>query len=197
MGQAAEERMTTDIDRTRESLSRDVDALYDKVSPGRVLDRRKTAVRGRLSSMRDSVMGSAHQVTDSAQGAASGAAGMMQDGAESAVHAVHRRTEGSPLGAGLVAFGAGMVVAALIPSSEKEAQVAHRVTEAAKESPLTDQAKSVGQELAQDLKESATQAAHEVGSTAQEAVQHVADESRSAVQEVRDEAPGTSGGAGG
>ncbi|HWJ09458.1 MAG TPA: DUF3618 domain-containing protein, partial [Nocardioides sp.] len=74
MGQGTEERMTTEIDRTRHDLSRDVDALYDKVSPGRVVQRRKAAVRSRFSSVKDSVMGSAHDAAGSAQGSAQGAA---------------------------------------------------------------------------------------------------------------------------
>ncbi len=102
MGQATEERMTTDIDRTRQDLSRDVDALYDKVSPSRVVERRKTAMRHRVSSMKESVMGTAHDATGSAQGAAQGAAGSVRRTAAAGVHAVegayrgmaHRRRTG-------------------------------------------------------------------------------------------------------
>src|SRR3546814_18439061 len=57
--------------------------------------------------------------------------------------------EGSPLAAGLVAFGAGMVISALIPASEKEAQLASRAVATAKEQaqPLVEEAKSVGQDI--------------------------------------------------
>lgn len=192
MGQAAEERMTAEIAGTRESLSRDVDALADKVSPGRVVQRRKEAVRGRLSTFKDSVMGSAQSAGGSAQGAAQSAAGSVGDTAHSAVDLVERRTEGSPLAAGLVAFGAGMVISSLIPASKAEAQAAQRITEAAKESPLMDEAKSVGQQVGQELKQSATEAAQEVKGTAQQAAQQVTDEGRSAAQTVQQEAPGTS-----
>ncbi|HWJ65593.1 MAG TPA: DUF3618 domain-containing protein [Nocardioides sp.] len=187
MGQAAEERMTTEIDRTRQDLSRDVDALYDKVSPGRIVDRRKTAMRHRMSSMKDSVMGSAHGATGSAQDAA----GSVQDAAQSGVRAVERRTEGSPIGAGLVAFGAGMVISALIPASQKEAELAGRLTEAAKDSPLMDEAKAAGQEIGGHLKESATDAAREVKASAQESAEHLKQEGQSAAQDVRQQAPGT------
>ena len=187
MGQAAEERMTEQIADTRESLSRDVDALYDKVSPGRMVERRKAAVRGRMSSVKESVMGSA----DSARGTAHQAVDSVAGTAESAVGTVRDRAEGSPLAAGLIAFGAGMVISSLIPASKAEAQAAQRLTEAAKESPLVDEAKSVGQEVGQSLKESATQAAQEVKGTAQESAQHLKDEGQSAAQSVRQEAPGT------
>ena len=187
MGQATEERMSTEIAGTRENLSRDVDALYDKVSPGRAVERRKAAVRGRVSSLRDSVMGSAQ----SAGGSAQGAAGSVQDKAQSAVGAVQSQTQGSPLAAGLVAFGAGMVISALIPASRAEAQAAQRLTETVKDSPVMDEAKSVGQEIGENLKQSATEAAQEVKGTAQEAAANVKDEGQAAAQSVKEEAPGT------
>lgn len=191
MGQAAEERMTTEIDHTRQALSRDVDALYDKVSPGRVVQRRKAAVQGRMSSMKHAVMGGASDAAGSAQGAAQGAAQSVQDTAGSAVHAVERRTEGAPLAAGLIAFGAGMVAAALVPATAKEAQVAGTLVDAAKDSPLADEAKAAGRELGESLKDSAAEAAQEVKQTAQEAAGTVQEQGRSSVQEVKDAAPGT------
>lgn len=198
MGQATEERMTTEIAGTRQDLTRDVDALYDKVSPGRIVERRKEAVRGRLSTLKDSVMGTAQGAGGSAQGAAgsvkdatSGAAGAVADNAQSAVGAVQRQAQGSPLAAGLVAFGAGMVISALIPASEKEAQAAQRLTEAVKDSPVLDEAKAAGQEIGQNLKESATEAVQEVKVSAQDSASTVKDEGQSAAQSVKDEAPGT------
>ncbi|WP_435769744.1 DUF3618 domain-containing protein [Nocardioides sp. SYSU DS0651] len=198
MGQATEERMTSEIAGTRESLSRDVDALYDKVSPARVMERRKTAMRSRMSSFKDSVMGSAHSAGQSASGSMQGAADSAQGAADAvtgtaqqAMGTVKSQAQGSPLAAGLVAFGAGMVISALIPASEREAQAAQRITEAAKDSPLMDEAKSMGQEVGQNLKESATQAAQEVKGTAQDSAQNVKDEGQSAAQSVKQEAPGT------
>lgn len=197
MGQGTEE-LTTDIDRTRRELSRDVDALYDKVSPARVVERRKVAVRGRFASMKESVMGSAQSATGSAQGAVQSVGGTatdavqsVQHGAGSAVHAVERRTEGSPLGAGLVAFGAGMIISAMIPASQKEAEIAGRITDAAKDSPMADQARALGQEMGQNLKESAAGAVEEVKASAQDAAQHVKEEGQSAAQSVKEDAPGT------
>lgn len=191
MGQATEERMTAQIDSTRNDLSRDVDALYDRVSPHRIVERRKSALRGRMSSMKESVMGTAHDATGSAQGAAQGAAESVQHTAQAGVQAVERRTEGSPIGAGLIAFGAGMVISALIPATPKEAELAGRLTEAAKDSPLVDEAKAAGQEMASHLKDSATEAVQEVKASAQESAEHLKDEGHTAAEEVRREAPGT------
>lgn len=198
MGQAPEERMTAEIAGTREHLSRDVDALYDKVSPGRMVERRKQAARTKLSSLKDSVMGSAESAGGSAQGVAASARDTASTAttavtgtAQSAVGTIERRTQGAPLAAGLVAFGAGMVVSALIPASEKEAQASQRIADAVKESPVLDEAKAAGQEIGEHLKESATQAAQEVRSSAEESVATVKEEGQSAAQSVKDEAPGT------
>ena len=197
MGQGTEEQLTGQIADTRRGLSRDVDALYDKVSPGRMVERRKEAVRGRLSTVKDSVMGSAGSAGDSAQSAvgsvkdtASSATTAVAGTAQSAVSAVERQTQGAPLAAGMVAFGAGMVISALIPASEKEAEAAQRLTEAVKDSPLVDEATAVGQEIGDNLKESATQATQEVKSGAQDSAATLKDEGKSSAQTVKEEASG-------
>lgn len=198
MGQGTEEQLTGQIADTRQDLSRDVDALYDKVSPGRMVERRKEAVRGRLSGFKDSVMGSA----GSAGGTAQGAAGSVKDTAanatsavagtaQSAVGTIERQTQGAPLAAGMVAFGAGMVISALIPASEKETQAAQRLTEAVQDSPIVDEAKAVGQEIGDNLKESATQAAQEVKASAQDSAASLKEEGQSSAQTVKEEAPGS------
>jgi len=198
MGQAAEEQLTTGIAGTRENLSRDVDALYDKVSPGRMVGRRKEMVRGRITSMKESVMGSTSTAGSTAQGAAgsvkdtaSNATSAVAGTAQSAVGTVERQTQGAPLAAGMVAFGAGMVLSALIPASDKEAQAAQRLTEAVKDSPLADEAKAMGHEMGDNLKESATQAAQEVRSSAADSAAAIKDEGQTSAQAVKEEAPGT------
>ncbi|KAA1427304.1 DUF3618 domain-containing protein [Nocardioides antri] len=198
MGQGTEEQLTGQIAETRQDLSRDVDALYDKVSPGRMVERRKEAVRGRISSLRDTVMGSAGSAGGSAQGAAgsvrdtaSNATSAVAGTAQSAVGTVQRQTQGAPLAAGMVAFGAGMVISALIPASQKEAEAAERLTEAVKDSSLADEAKSVGQEIGDNLKDKAAQAAQEVKSSAQDSAATLKEEGQSSAQNVKEEAPGT------
>jgi hypothetical protein len=172
-----------DIEETRANLTRDIDELTDKVTPSRVVERRKQAARSRLGSVKDKVMGSASGATggvkDKVMGSASnarsgvssaggsvsdtasGAASTVSDTAHGALGTIESRTEGNPLAAGLIAFGAGMLISALIPASEKEAQAAQKAVETAKEhgQPVMDHAKSVGQEMGQNLKESAADAA--------------------------------------
>src|SRR6195952_1849314 len=113
------------IEDTRRELSYDVDALNEKVNPARVVDRRVTAAKGRLTSVKERDMGSAHDTTSSAhgmaenatvpvQGAASSAVGSVQDAASTAAGAVQQapqqivsQTQGNPMAAGLIAFGVG------------------------------------------------------------------------------------------
>ena len=120
MGQNAEELTTTpaDIEATRTNLTRDIDELTDKVTPSRVLDRRKEAAKGRMGSFRDKVMGSATNAGGSLSGTASSATGSISDTATGALNGLESRTQGNPLAAGVVAFGAGMLISALIPASE-------------------------------------------------------------------------------
>ena len=110
MGTSTEE-LSSDIAQTRQSLTQDVDALQDRVSPSAIIERRKTAVRGRLSTVKDRVMGGGHDAMHGVSGTTS-----------SAGDAIEQRVEGSPLAAGLIAFGAGLVIAGLIPASKVEAR---------------------------------------------------------------------------
>jgi gas vesicle protein len=198
MGQDTDELTTTpaDIEATRADLSRNLDELSDKVSPQRVVARRKEAARSSLASVREKLMGSADSTSSTGLrgNGASGAASSAKDSAQSAVDSLQSATAGSPLTAGLVAFGAGMLISALLPASAKEAEAARRVVETAKEhgQPLLDEAKSVGQDMGKDLGDAAAAAAQEVKSTAQDSVANVKDEGQSSADRVKDEAPGSS-----
>jgi len=194
MGQGAEEQqLTSEIAASRAELSRDLDALTDKVSPAQMVERRKEATRSRFRSMRDRVMGSA----DDARQSMSSAGGSVTGSAQGAVGTLERRTEGNPLAAGVIAFGAGWLVSSLLPASEKETRAAQQVVDRAKEhgQPLVDEARSVGQEMGENLKESAGQAAQEMKGTAQESAQAVKQEGQSSAQTVQDDVrsrkPGT------
>jgi gas vesicle protein len=192
MGQNSEELTTTpaDIAATRSNLSRDIDELTDKVSPARVVDRRKAAARNRMGSVKEKLMGSASNAGGSVSGAASNATGSVSDTASSALDSVGSRAQGNPLAAGLVAFGAGMLISALIPASQKEAELAKSAVDAAKEhgQPVLDEAKSVGQQMGQDLKESAADSAQQVKASAQESVENVKQEGQSSAETVKQDA---------
>jgi len=188
MGTHAEELTTTpaDIERTRDSLTRDIDELTEKVSPGRVVARRKEATANRLGSLRDKVMGAAPHPKDQA----SRAGGALASGTSGALDNVQSKAQGTPLAAGLVAFGAGMLLSAVLPGSEAESRAASRMVDTAKEhsGPVVDEVRNAGQEIAGDLKKSAGDSAQHLGDSAKESVQTVKDEGQSSAENVKDTA---------
>lgn len=195
MGTNAEELTTTpaDIEATRGDLTRDIDELTDKLSPQRIVERRKDAARGRLSSVRDKLMGKASDVRSSASsagGSAGGALDSVKGSTRSAADTLESTAEGHPLSAGLVAFGAGMLISALLPPSSKETEIADTALSAAKEhaQPLVDQAKAAGQNIGQNLADSANESVQQVKERAQEGMQNVKDEGQSSAQQVKDDA---------
>ncbi|MGW6227450.1 DUF3618 domain-containing protein, partial [Cellulosimicrobium cellulans] len=172
------EEIRADIERTRTELSRDVDALGEKVKPGNVARRQVDRVRTGVTSVKDRVMGTAHDTVDSARDSSHGvaergreAASSVADSARStassvaetvgsAPRAVREQTQGNPLAVGLVAFGVGLVVASLLPSTRTEQRAAVGVKE--KAAPLVEDVKSTAQEVVQDLKEPAKEGAEAV-----------------------------------
>jgi hypothetical protein len=196
------------IEDTRRELSYDVDALNEKVNPARVVDRRVTAAKGRLTSVKERVMGSAHDTTSSAhgmasnaagsvQGAASSAAGSVQDAAATAADAVQqapqqivRQTQGNPMAAGLIAFGVGWLVSSLLPASEKEKQLAQQAESTVREhkDTLLEPAKQAAQEIGEQLKPAAQDAVESVKATAQDAASTVTEQGKSAAEDVKGQA---------
>jgi len=179
--------MTRDIEQTRENLSRDVDELTDKVSPSRIAHRRKVAATSKLRTIREQIMGSVSEGGDKL----SSATHDVGDAATGAVEAVEDKARGNPLGAGLVAFGAGVVLSSLIPASRAETQAAQRAMDVAKEQggPLMDEAKAATQSMVGELKDSAARAAEEVKATAQDSAGTVQNEAMSSAENVKDAAP--------
>jgi len=196
------------IEDTRRELSYDVDALNEKVNPARVVDRRVTAAKGRITTIKEKVMGSAHDTTYQAHGMASNAAGSVQGAASSAADSVSsaassavgavqqapdqviRQTQGNPLAAGLIAFGVGWLVSSLLPASEKEKQLAQQAESAVREhkDALLEPAKQAAQEIGEQLKPAAQDAVESVKSTAQDAASTVKEEGQAAVQDVQGQA---------
>jgi hypothetical protein len=211
------DEIRAEISQTQRELSADVDALTDKISPPKIVERRVQATRTAMTNMKDKVMGSSgQQAPDAWQTASSGTSGVGQtitakasgardtatsaassaaDAARSAPGAVLHRTRGNPLAAGLIAFGAGWLLSSLIPASEPEQQAAAQVKDFAVEQgrPLAQQLGEAGQEAAGQLRESAQQRAEAIGQTASEAASTVTDEARSSAQDVRDQAQGAVG----
>jgi cell division septum initiation protein DivIVA len=185
------------IEQTQANLSADVDALTDKVSPPRIVERRVQQTRTAVTSLKDRIMGSTSEhtsnltgtVSDSASSARDTVAAKASSAADMASNApdlARQRTRGNPLAAGLIAFGAGWLLSSLLPATETEQQVASQVKDVAAEKgrPVAQQLQQAGQEAAQDLRESAQQRAQSVKETAADAASTVKDEAQSQASDV-------------
>ncbi len=167
-----------DIERTREDLGLDVDALADKVSPSKIVDRQMGKVRGVFGSVRDRVMGAADDTGSSLSDAGS----HLGDVKDRAV----AKAEGNPLAVGLIAFGIGLVAASLVPASTKEKDLAATVKDQAQ--PLVDEVTDVAKEVGEHLKEPAQASVAAVRDSAQDSVAAVKDDAQNAAHEVKDQA---------
>ncbi|GAA1952597.1 DUF3618 domain-containing protein [Microbacterium deminutum] len=171
-----------DIENTRRELGGDVDALADKVSPSKIVGRQTDKVKNALGSVRDHVMGAADDTGSSLAGAGSSAAAHAVDVKDRVV----AKAEGNPLAVGLIALGAGLLVASLIPASTKEKQIAADVKDQAQ--PLVDQVTDVAKEIGANLKEPAQDAATAVKDAATDSIETVKSDAQSATAEVKDQA---------
>jgi gas vesicle protein len=172
------------IEQTRRELGSDVDALADKVSPSKMVERQTNKVKGAIGSVRDRVMGAADDAGSSISHAGSSAASNVGDLKDRAV----AKAEGNPLAVGLIAFGAGLLLSSLIPASDREKEVAEKVKEQAQ--PLVDEVSGVAKEVGEHLREPARDAATAVKEAAAESVEHVKTEAATAADDVKTQAKG-------
>jgi len=129
-------------------------------------------------------MGSASDASDSVRERAD----HVTDMAREAPQRAKQKAEGNPLAAGLIAFGAGLLAAGLIPSSRKEREMVDQAKSSDAVSRATDEVKSAAKETAEHLREPAQQAVQDVKETATEGAQHVREEGTGAAQDVKSHA---------
>lgn len=197
------DEIRAEIERTRHALGQDVDALAEKVSPTKAVSRQTNRVKDGIISMKENIMGSPeHHASPSVGDRAQDVAGQARDyaqqagqqvgeWADSAQHAVQQapaqvrgRTAGNPLAAGTIAFGVGMLLSALIPSSEVEQRAAAAVKDQA--APLVDEAKHVAQQVREELEPAAREAAGSLKETAADAMHAVKEEGMDKAQGLKD-----------
>jgi hypothetical protein len=202
------DQIRSEIDQTQRELSADVDALTEKISPQRMVERRVRRTRTAMTNVKDRLMGSTSDTYQTAGSATSGVgdsvgarasaardtvadtASSAADTVRSAPETVRRRAVGNPLAAGVIAFGAGWLLSSLLPASEPEQRVASQVKDFAVEQgrPVAGQLGEAGQQAAEQLKVSAQQRAETVRQTAADAASTVAGEAQSAASDVTGQA---------
>jgi uncharacterized protein YjbJ (UPF0337 family) len=178
-----------DIEATRARLGTNVDAVADKVTPSHIVHRQTDKVKDAVFGVKEKVMGAADHASGNVHSASGTAGSAIGDGGAAISDAPHKaavKTQGNPLAAGLIAFGAGLLVSSLIPPSEKEREAAGALKTAAE--PVTAQLTEAAKDLAQGLKEPAQEAMENVKATATDAADHVKGEGQAAVSDVRSSA---------
>jgi gas vesicle protein len=182
-----------DIEATRARLGTNVDAVADKVTPSHIVqrqtDRVKENVKDAVFGVKEKVMGAADHTAGSVHSAGGSAASHLNDAGSAVADAPHQakvKTQGNPLAAGLIAFGAGLLVSSLIPASQKEREAAQQLKTAAE--PLAAQVTDAAKDMVQDLKEPAQEALENVKATATDGMQNVKAEGQGAVTDVKDRA---------
>jgi len=195
------EQIRDEIRVTRGDLSSNVNALADSVKPGNVARRQAGKVRNAATSTKERIMGSAPDLGSArdtagskvgdAKASVSGAASSAGDAVAGSPALVRARTQGNPLAAGLIAFGAGLLVASLIPATEREQQAAAAVKDNIE--PLKDGATAAAHQAADHLREPAQEAVASVKQTATDAVQTTRQEGTSAAAGVKSDAQDAAG----
>ncbi|HEX6758207.1 MAG TPA: DUF3618 domain-containing protein [Propionibacteriaceae bacterium] len=203
------DEIRADIERTRAALSDDVDELAESVKPRNVAGRQVGKVKEAASNLKERVMGSddddysgsavgtvgdrAYAAKDAVADKAYAARDTVSEKASDAREAVRqapsrmkRTAQGNPLAAGVVAFGLGMLVSSLIPSSERERQAVSQLQENLE--PVKEKASEVARDIGEGLRPAAQEAAESVRTTAQEGVESVKQEGQSAAADVKDQA---------
>ena len=184
------DQIRADIEATRAQLSSNVDSLADTANPKNIAHRQADEVKGKLqdglSKVKERVMGSDDQGSGTG-GAVADNAAALGDAVSAAPQRAKEKARGNPLGAGLIAFGAGLLISGLIPSSRQEQELVSDLQDKHLE-PLKAKASDVGQELADNLREPAQQAVDAVRSTATDAAQNVKDEGVAAKDDVQGQA---------
>jgi hypothetical protein len=197
---ATEAQLRREIDLRRERIGDTLEVIGDRVSPGRMAQRRKAAVTGAFRRAKETVMGAAEDAQgrmgdtiggmtqhagdgvgsmgERMSGAAHSAAGTVQHAPE----AITQRAQGNPLAAGVIAFGAGMLLATVLPKTRAEQQAAQQLQPQIQGA--VDAARETGQQLAQTAKDDVQQAAVDLRETTRESAEHVTQEAKQAAQGV-------------
>ena len=154
------DELTTEIETTRRRMDQTLDEFGRRAGPRRMRERFGNA----LGDVRDTVMGVVGDVRERAAGAAAEAS-----------EGVRRQSQGSPLAAGLVAFGGGLLVGSLLPESRAEQTVAQ------------DAQRQFQGRIREEVSESVHEVTERVGERTREAKDELAEEVHHAAEEVRED----------
>lgn len=157
----------------------------------------RDTVGSQAATARDAVSSAASSAQETVSSAASSAAdtvgsagGSAAETVSAAPDVVRQRTEGNPVAAGLIAFGAGWLISSLLPATPPERRVATTVKDTVSEhgQPIAQQVGQAAQDAKDQLAGSARQAAESLSDTASDAISAVKEQTRSAAGDITTEA---------
>lgn len=202
------EELRAEIERTRLSISNNVDELSDTLRPGNVVRRQTDKAKNAFGNLTERVMGSDDDPATSSGPSLSQRRDDLSASVAERRHelgetvaerrqevttavseaptAVRQRTQGNPLAAGLIAFGVGWLASSLLPSTRAERDLTAEVGERAQ--PLVADVKAQAQEFVEDLKPQAEAAVSEVKDSASHGVQAVREESQHSAEALKGQA---------
>jgi len=169
------EQLRRNIEQTRAELGEDVDALAEKVTPSKIMDRQSRKVRNAFGTAKEKVMGVVSDTQDAVGDLAQTSGELPRNAVQSA--------KGNPLAVGLIAFGAAWLVSSLIPASSKERQLTASAKDAA--APLMTTVTEAAKDVADNLRDPAQEAIASVKETAAESATNVREEVGSAAGRVK------------
>ena len=198
-----EHELRLDAQHQRERMGETLEAIGDRLSPERIVARRKAAVGQRFRNVKEAVMGSPDYdefggngggLRGRAEGMASSASDALQGATQQvqqAPQAIAAQASGNPLAAGIVAFGLGALFATVLPKTRTEQ---HLVEEARPQlESAAEELKDVGRAVAADAKERTTSAVAEVKAAGESATGSVRDQARESAEHVRQDTGETNG----
>lgn len=188
------DQLREDAARQRQAIAQDLEYVGDRVSPGRIVERRRAVVVQRLGGVRNSVFGSpdpkgnagSASQQDDGDSLSSKASGALDTVKDKTPDSVSGFTEGNPLAAGLIGLGVGLLAATLIPETREERQIADQAQSHVDD--LAGELGRSGREAAENVKPAAQEAAQQVKASAQDSAESVKSDSQSAAQDVKDKA---------
>jgi hypothetical protein len=184
------DQLKRDIEATRDHMGGTMEAIGDRVSPGRIAERRWNRVRQSTSRLSQSVMGSPRTSGGSAEGTVDGLRSSASDAASSAGEAItnapdrlQEATQGNPLAVGAAAFAVGVLLGSLAPPSQEEQQLMEQVAE-----PLQHELVAAGQQVADAVREQAQEGVEQTKAAATAAAGEVKEHASDAADDVKGQA---------
>jgi uncharacterized protein YjbJ (UPF0337 family) len=173
------EGLKRDIETHRAAMTDTLEAIGDRVSPGRVIERRRNRMVLWARGAKDRLMGTAEDLTDRV----SDKAHELGDAPHSATDSLRSGTRGTPLVAGGIAFGIGVLLGSVLPASDTERRLGQQARQAIE--PVQGELREMGHEMADHLREPVQDAVETVKESAQEKAQDLKASATQGAEEVQ------------